>query len=116
MAFPWIFKIFFAVVSDNLTCCGSRRKSYLIINSAVCVVSVILLILFGIMYGKWFIVFCIVLSQICMTWNDAVSDALIAQASRFDLNGGAENLNTFVNYAFAAGGILACLIAGIFEL
>ena len=32
-AFPWILKIFLAIFSDDVTCCGSRRKSYLIINS-----------------------------------------------------------------------------------
>ena len=62
MAFPWIAKIFLAIFSDNVTCCGSRRKSYLIINSATVVVSIILLILFGIKYGKIFIMFCVVLS------------------------------------------------------
>ena len=31
MAFPWVAKIFLAIFSDNVTCCGSRRKSYMII-------------------------------------------------------------------------------------
>ena len=62
MAFPWVAKIFLAIFSDNVTCCGSRRKSYLIINGSVNIFALILLMLFGIMYGKVFIMFCIILS------------------------------------------------------
>jgi hypothetical protein len=62
MAFPWVAKIFLAIFSDNVTCCGSRRKSYLIINASVNIFALILLMLFGIMYGKIFIMFCIILS------------------------------------------------------
>jgi MFS family permease len=116
MAFPWVAKIFLAIFSDNVTCCGSRRKSYLIINASVNILSLVLLMLFGIMYGKIFIMFCIVLSQICMTWSDAISDALIAQASRVDLKNGATNLNGLTNISYALGGAIACAIAGTIEL
>lgn len=116
MAFPWVLKIFLAIFSDNVTCCGSRRKSYLIINAIVNIFSIIMLMIFGIMLGKWFILACIVLSQICMTWCDAVSDALIAQASRLDLKRGAVNLNSICVIAFAFGGIVACVCAGFIEM
>lgn len=116
MAFPWVFKILLAICSDNVTCCGSRRKSYLIINSSINIISIILLMIFGIMLGKIFIMFCIVTSQICMTWCDALSDALIAQASRFDLKNGAANLNVITIIAFGLGGIIACISAGLIEI
>jgi hypothetical protein len=51
-----------------------------------------------------------------MTWCDAISDALIAQASRVDLINGATNLNTVTMLAFAMGGIIACSAAGTIEL
>ena len=51
-----------------------------------------------------------------MTWNDALTDALIAQASRSDLKSGAANLNVITTLAMAVGGIIACLIAGSIEL
>ena len=116
MAFPWVLKVFLAIFADNVSCCGSRRKSYLTINSAANIISIVLLMLFGIQCGKIFIMFCIVISQICMTWCDAVSDALIAQASRSDLQSGAANLNTITMVAFAFGGIIACTSAGFIEL
>ena len=51
-----------------------------------------------------------------MTWNDAITDALIAQASRNDLGNGAANLNTIATVAMAIGGIVACVGAGSIEL
>lgn len=51
-----------------------------------------------------------------MTWCDAISDALIAQASRVDLKNGATNLNTITSLTYAAGGLIACIIAGSIEL
>lgn len=51
-----------------------------------------------------------------MTWCDAISDALIAQASRADLKSGATNLNSICSFAYALGGIIACTSAGFIEL
>lgn len=51
-----------------------------------------------------------------MTWNDAITDALVAQASRNDLKNGAANLNTILSIAVALGGIIACTAAGLIEL
>lgn len=51
-----------------------------------------------------------------MTWCDAVSDALAAQASRLDLVNGAANLNTVTQVSFATGGIIACVTAGCVEM
>lgn len=116
MAFPWIAKIFLAIFSDNVTLCGSRRKSYLIINASIVVVSIILLMIWGIACGKVFIMTCVIISQVGMTWCDAISDALIAQASRVDLKHGAANLNSVATVAGALGGMTACLTAGGIEI
>ena len=113
---PWIAKFFLAITSDGISCCGSRRKSYLIINSSVAIFSIILLMLFGLANGKYFIMFCIMLSQLCMTWNDAITDALMAQAARLDLKHGASHLNTLATYMYAFGGIIGCMSAGFIEL
>jgi hypothetical protein len=50
-----------------------------------------------------------------MTWNDAITDALTAQAARTDLANGASNLNTVSIIGLAFGGILACVSAGFIE-
>ena len=70
----------------------------------------------GIEVGKEFIMFCVILSQVGMTWNDAITDALIAQVAREDLENGSVELNTFAKIAGSAGGILACISAGTMVL
>ena len=50
-----VIKIFLAIIADNLSCCGSRRKSYLIINSAISFLSIVLLMALGLMVGLAFI-------------------------------------------------------------
>ena len=72
--------------------------------------------IFGLQLGQGFIMTCVVTCQICMTWCDAISDALIAQASRIDLDYGAANLNTLTQFSFAAGGVIACISAGVVEM
>lgn len=47
MTFPQILKMFFAIISDCVTCFGSRRKSYLVVNSAINMLSMLLLMLFA---------------------------------------------------------------------
>jgi Ni/Fe-hydrogenase subunit HybB-like protein len=75
----------------------------------------VLLMIWGIELGKIFIMACIILSQFGMTWNDAITDALTAQAARNDLANGAANLNTVSIIGMACGGIVACTSAGFIE-
>ena len=51
-----------------------------------------------------------------MTVCDAISDALIVQASRLDPEHGADDLNSLTQGAAAAGGLIGCGVAGILEL
>jgi hypothetical protein len=51
-----------------------------------------------------------------MTWNDSITDALVAQASRSDLKNGAANLNTITTLSMALGGIIACMSAGFIDI
>ena len=62
MALPWCLMMFFAIISDNVTCCGSRRKSYLIVNTCVDIASMSLLMALGLKYGKYFIMACLITS------------------------------------------------------
>jgi len=75
--FPWVVKIMVGMISDNYTFLGSRRKSYLVIASVINIGALVLLMVFGMKYGKAFLTACIFLSQLCMTYCDAIADALI---------------------------------------
>lgn len=77
-ATPRLFKVLLAICSDSVTCCGTRRKSYLVINSIFNTLSVVMLMWLGLELGKDFIVFCIMVAQFCMTWLDCLADALTA--------------------------------------
>lgn len=113
--FPWVVKILFAVVIDNLTFCGSRRKSYLIASCAIFIASLVMLMAFSVKFGKVFITSCVFITQVCMTICDAISDALVVQSSRLDPIKGADNLNSMTMFSFSFGGIVGCGVAAFIE-
>ena len=65
------------MISDNYTLLGSRRKSYLVMATIINIGALALLMVYGMKYGKVFLTACIFVSQLCMTYCDAISDALI---------------------------------------
>lgn len=113
--FPWVVKMFLGILADNYTLFGSRRKSYLFTACIINLFSLFMLMVFAIKFGKYFITFCIFMTQICMTMCDALTDALVVQSSRIDLNG-AQNLNSLTLIAYSLGGILGCSLAGSITL
>ena len=113
---PWVVKVVFGVISDNYTFFGSRRKSYLMMASIINVITLVLLMAFSIKFGKVFITACVFITQVCMTYCDAITDALVVQASRMDSEAGSENLNSLTQLAFALGGLLGCGFAGVIEI
>ena len=114
MTLPQILKMFLAIFADCISCCGSKRKSYLLINTTINIVTMVLLMVYAVKLGKYFIVFCMLTNQVVMTWCDAINDALVAQVSRQDSRG-ASNLNSWWSIGFALGGIIACATAGTIE-
>lgn len=62
MAFPWVLKIFIAIFTDNISLFGSRRRNYIIINAIFNIISILMLMLFGVHFGKYFIMGCIITS------------------------------------------------------
>ena len=75
--FPWVVKMVFGIISDNMTFFGSRRKSYFILACSVNLLSLIALMGYSVSYGKYFITGCVFVTQLCMTYCDALSDALV---------------------------------------
>ena len=112
---PFMLKFLLAICSDSVTLCGSRRKSYLILSAIVNLVSIILLMVLGLKLGLVFIMACIVVANLSLTWLDLLDHALVAQAARYDLKNGSANLHMLAVYAYAIGGLLACLVAGSYE-
>ena len=73
---PWVAKILFAIIVDNLTFFGSRRKSYLLFACFVNLAAMYSLML-QTEQDKFVVTACVFLNQVCMTVCDAISDALV---------------------------------------
>jgi MFS family permease len=116
ISFPWVVKMIFGIIADNYTLFGSRRRAYLVLACVINVISMTLLIIYATKYGKYFITICMCLTQLCMTFCDAITDALVVQNSRLDPENGSEDLNSVTVMASAFGGIIGCGAAGFIEL
>ena len=99
IAVPWSFKIVYGFLADNVALRGSKRKGHLLVNALSCACAMAALILFGLRLGKYFITFCVLMSQINMAYSDTVTDALTCQATAKGVKNGSENLNS-IAYLF----------------
>jgi hypothetical protein len=108
MSLPWMLKLFLAITSDTVSLNGSRRKSYLYINSVCNFLVIGSLSIFQASLGKYFVIFSMLISQVNMTWCDSMTDALIAKMSKESEEVGS-NLYPMVYFAYAMGGLVGCV-------
>lgn len=111
IAIPWSFKIFYGFSSDNIKIFGQKRRTHIMLNTFLCSVSMIALMLFGVRFGKYFVTFCVFLSQYTMAYNDTVTDALTVQASKLGIPNGCEWLNGICYSLQGFGAITGALMA-----
>ena len=78
---PWSFKILYGLISDNCPLFGSKRRSYLILLSALQVVATLLLATYSGTNEKWasFLLMCMNLSVAAM---DVIVDSIMVIQSR----------------------------------
>lgn len=114
IALPWSFKIFYGFASDNIRIFGSKRRVHILLNTAICSVAMLCIMLFGLQFGKYFVTACIFVSQLTMAYNDTVTDALTVQAARVEVKGCCEWLNgmSYALQGFGAfvGALMAILV------
>lgn len=108
---PWSFKIFYGFMSDNVSILGSKRRVHVLMNTACCMVAMMSIILFGNSWGKYFVTFCVLVSQINMAYNDTVTDAMTVQASKSGVEDGTENLNAICYFMQAVGAIAGAFMS-----
>jgi len=94
VSLPWSLKIIYGIIADNIPICGSRRKSYIIINGILQYLSMFVLAL-GLLEGAVPITCTLVLNSISGAFIDVVVDALMVVQSRLDPEKGSENLQSF---------------------
>ena len=83
-------------------------------NAGCCIVTMCSLIIFNNL-GKYFITFCLIISQLNMAYNDTVTEALTVQASNKGVINASESLNTISYYFQTLGAICGALIVLISE-
>ena len=94
VAMPWSLKIIYGFIGDNVRIFGSKRKGHIMMNTLLCSIAMISLMTYGVQFGKYFVTFCVFVSQINMAYNDTITDALTVAASKSDVDDANENLNS----------------------
>jgi uncharacterized membrane protein len=112
VAMPWSFKIIYGFIGDNVRIFGSKRKGHIMMNTLCCSMAMVALMTFGLDLGKYFVTFCVFVSQINMAYNDTITDALTVTASKTGVEDANENLNSICYMLQAIGAIFGAITAG----
>jgi len=110
---PWSFKILYGLVADNFPIRGSRRKSYIMINS-FCMSATMTTIAFNISENEIFITGLLIINSANTAFIDVVVDALMVTQSRNDQESGSEDLQTLSWILLAIGGIIGSIFSAYF--
>ena len=83
---PESFRIVYGFISDNYTLYGSKRRSHIILGSCVQIIMQLILFMVGTLSDftgqrKYIVPGCYMVSQICISYNGCVIDALAIQVS-----------------------------------
>jgi hypothetical protein len=91
ISLPWCLKIFYGIISDNVKCCGLKRKPYLIFFG---------FLQFGVMLALYFnsysspieVVLLLTTASFAMAFSNVVVDAILVVQSRLDKELGSQDL------------------------
>lgn len=111
VAFPWSLKLIYGFTCDNVPIMGSKRRIHLMLNCACCVCAILMIMAFGNLFGKYFTVFCVFITQVNMAYSDVVVDALTVLAAKSeDVDDAGDVLNSTCFLFQGIGAIVgACL-------
>jgi MFS family permease len=78
LSIPWSLKPLYGLLSDYVPFLGYRRKSYLVVTSAICVISLVALYFFPLPRGaNQLLLFALLLPTIAVAFSDVVADGLM---------------------------------------
>jgi hypothetical protein len=115
MFIPWSFRIIYGFMSDNIFIMNSKRRGHIMMNCTCCILVITSLILFGNNFGKYFITFCVFVSQINMAYSETVIDALTCKAAKKGVKNGNENLNSISLLFKGIGAVTGAWFSDIFS-
>jgi len=80
VAFPWVLKVIYGLLSDCVPLFGYRRKSYLVLFAVIASAGWVCLVIFP--AGKAWIMIALILANVGFAATDVITDGLIVEHSR----------------------------------
>lgn len=112
-AIPWIIKPLYGMLSDSVPIWGTRRKSYLLIFSAISAVAYFALSIpdFITTYDNALVA--LVVASLGIAFCDVVIDGKVVEAARNEREEMAGNLQTLSWISLSIGSVLGSMVSGI---
>jgi predicted MFS family arabinose efflux permease len=110
---PWLFKILYGFISDNVQLFGSHRKSYVVLHSG-CQTAVFLTLIFLPIKEPILITVLLTVTHFNQAFMDVVIDALMVTQSKNDAECGSEDLQGISWTLQAIGGIIGSIFSAFF--
>jgi hypothetical protein len=92
---PWGIKILYGLISDNVTLCGTKRKSYILIMGLLQFLCCNILFVAHSSVDIFYITAILTVVSFAEAFTNVASDALMVIQSRIDPENGSQNLVAF---------------------
>ncbi|KAF1328482.1 Folate-biopterin transporter, partial [Globisporangium splendens] len=111
-AIPWIIKPIYGMLSDSIPIWGTRRKSYLLIFSAISALAYIALSVPGLITTYHGALVALVVASLGIAFCDVVIDGKVVEAARTERDDMAGNLQTLSWISLSVGSVLGSMVSG----
>ncbi|KAE8992604.1 hypothetical protein PR003_g21101 [Phytophthora rubi] len=111
-AIPWIIKPLYGMLSDSVPIWGTRRKSYLLIFSAVSAAAYFALSTPGLVTTYEGALVALVVASLGIAFCDVVIDGKVVEAARSEREDMAGNLQTLSWISLSVGSVLGSMVSG----
>uniref|UniRef100_M4B7X9 Uncharacterized protein n=1 Tax=Hyaloperonospora arabidopsidis (strain Emoy2) TaxID=559515 RepID=M4B7X9_HYAAE len=110
-AIPWIIKPLYGLLSDSVPIWGTRRKSYLLIFSAISAAAYFALSVPGLITTYESALAALVVSSLGIAFCDVVIDGKVVEAARSEREDMAGNLQTLSWISLSIGSVLGSMVS-----
>ncbi|TYZ62111.1 hypothetical protein PybrP1_012098 [[Pythium] brassicae (nom. inval.)] len=111
-AIPWIIKPAYGMLSDSVPLWGTRRKSYLLLFSAVSALAYVALSLPGLITSYHGALVALVVASLGIAFCDVVIDGKVVEAARSEREEMAGNLQSLSWLSLSVGSVLGSMASG----
>ncbi|TDH67187.1 uncharacterized protein CCR75_007138 [Bremia lactucae] len=111
-AIPWIIKPLYGILSDSVPIWGTRRKSYLLIFSAISALAYLVLSIPGLITTYALASIVLVIASLGIAFCDVVIDGKVVEAARGEREDMTGNLQTLSWISLSVGSVLGSMVAG----